>query len=127
MGKPNRRRVRMAQFKQQVAEQVLPADQLIPVDVEVDGEEKTVWVKIAIAVGGDDDFAEAIKETKTAEDLALVVLGGYDGATAEEQYETWRAAGYTADDLAQLFGVESRAAQERLGNFRYADGATSKS
>lgn len=120
MGKPNRRRVRMQQFKQQVAEHVLPEDQLIPVDVEVDGEDRTVWLKVGLALTADDDFGEQVKAAKDADELALVVLGGHPEHDAEEQLATWKAAGYTVDDLAMLFGTESRAAQERLGNFRYA-------
>ncbi|MGM7422789.1 hypothetical protein [Cellulosimicrobium sp. CpK407] len=120
MGKPNRRRVRMSQFKQQVAEHVLPEDQLVPVDVEVDGEDRTVWIKVGLALTGDDDFGEQVKAAKNADELALVVLGGHPEHDAEEQLATWKAAGYSTDDLAMLFGTESRAAQERLGNFRYA-------
>ncbi|MFJ2518651.1 hypothetical protein ACIOWF_06735 [Cellulosimicrobium cellulans] len=120
MGKPNRRRVRMAQFKQQVAEHVLPEDQLVPVDVEVGDDVRTVWIKVGLNLTADDDFTEQVKEAKDADALALVVLGGHPEHDAEEQLATWKAAGYTVDDLAMLFGTESRAAQERLGNFRYA-------
>lgn len=120
MGKPNRRRVRMTQFKQQVAEHVLPEDQLIPVDVEIGDDVQTVWIKVGLALTADDDFAERVKAAKTTEELALVILGGHPEHDADEQLATWKAAGYTVDDLAMLFGTESRAAQERLGNFRYA-------
>lgn len=117
MSKPNKRRVRMDKFLEQVNEQVLPADALVPIDVAKD---VAVWIKIPLVPTEDDDYMERVQAATGDEELALIVLGEHPDHTAEEQWETWQAAGYTAKDLALVFGTESAAARERLGNFRYA-------
>lgn len=117
MSKPNKRRVRMDQFLAQVTEQVLPTDALIPIDVAHD---ETVWIKVPLSAVEGDEYMDAVRAAKGDEELALVVLGEHPDHTAEEQWETWQAAGYTAEQLAMVFATETSAARERLGNFRYA-------
>ena len=116
MSKPNQRRVRMQQFQHQIAEQVLPENNLIPVDLDDD---TTVYLKIPVVLPEGDDFLEELQAAKTEEQVALVVLAGYDGATAQEQWDTWRAAGYSGTDLMKVFATERAAAEDRLKAFRY--------
>lgn len=110
MSKPNKRRVRMSQFQEQVAEAVLPPDGTVEVEI---ADDVTVKVRIPLHINDEnDEYVKALKETKTSEDIALVALG-------EEQFEQWKEAGYTADDFATLFTAEGQAAKERLRDFRY--------
>lgn len=115
MPKPNKRRVKMEQFKAQIAEQVLPDDNLIPVELP-DGSE--IMVKIPVALGEDDSFMDDFQAASTEEELALVILSG-GVRPAGEQWEAWKAAGYTGADLLKLWRVETDAANERLAAFRY--------
>lgn len=109
MSKPNRRRVRMSQFSAQVAEAVLPPDGVVEVELD---EQTTVSIRLPLNMDADDEYVQAIRAAEGADDLARVVLG-------DEQLEVWKASGRTADEFAVLFGSESRAAQERLRDFRY--------
>lgn len=110
MTKPNKRRVRMSQFQEQIAEAVLPPDGTVPIELD---DERTVTIRIPLHAGnGDDEYVNALKGAKTSEDLALIVLG-------EEQWQTWQEAGYSADDLSAVFTAEGQAAKDRLRDFRY--------
>lgn len=116
MSKPNQRRVRMEQFKQQITEQVLPEDGMVPIDLD---DTTTVYIKVPVALAEGDDFLERMQAASSEEDVAIVILSGYDGATAEQQWETWQAAGYTGSDLIKLFTAERAAAEDRFRAFRY--------
>lgn len=116
MTSPNRRRVRMQQFKEQVGEAVLPEGNLIEVDLPT-GE--TVHVKIPIPFTSDDDFITRLQAAEGARESCLVVLGEHPEHDAEEQWAKWEAAGYTEEDLAMLLKAETAAANERLEAFRY--------
>ena len=110
MSKPNKRRVRMIQFQEQIAEAVLPPDGTVVIELDDD---RSVSIRIPLHAGNEDDeYVNALKAAKTSEDLAHVVLG-------EEQWQTWQEAGYTADDLSAVFTAEGQAAKERLRDFRY--------
>ena len=115
MSKPNKRRVKMDQFRAQLAEQVLPDDNWIPVELS-DGSEVTVKIPVALSEG--DPFMDDFKDATTEEELALVILSG-GVRPAGEQWEAWKAAGYTGADLLKLWRSETDAANERLGAFRY--------
>lgn len=115
MSKPNRRRVRMDQFKRQMAEQVLPDDSLVQVELD---EVRSVQIKIPVMLDEDDDFPARIEAAESLEEMALVLLSG--GSTpAEEQWETWKAAGYDAVDLMKVYATERAGAEERMRQFRY--------
>ncbi|ANC31429.1 hypothetical protein [Isoptericola dokdonensis] len=121
MSKPNnkRRRINMAQFKDQVSEQVVGEGSLIPVDLP-NGE--TVWIKIAVNLEEDDDYADRLREAgenNDSEAMARVVLSGHPDHDADEQLLKWVDAGYTIGDLGQLVGAETNAARDRLAAFRY--------
>lgn len=119
MSKPNKRRVRMDQFKSQIADAVLADDRLVEIAVS---DSESVWIKIPLMLADDDDFPQRLREAEDGAALALVILSGHPDVSAEEQWATWTAAGYDEIDLATLFGTENQAAQERLKNFRYAAG-----
>ena len=116
MGEPARRVIRMDEFKRQIAEAVLTDDHLVEVEAAPG---KSVWIKIPLNLDDDDDYPQRLRAAKGGEDLALVILSGHPDRTAQQQWEEWTSAGLTAGDLAVVFGTESQAAQERLGNFRY--------
>lgn len=115
MSKPNKRRVRMDQFKAQITEQVLPEDRLVPVDL---GPDTVVTIKLPIMLDEDDPYIEQMQAATTAEEIALVILSGSD-VPAEEQWQTWQFAGYDGTDLMELFSAERAAAEDRLKAFRY--------
>jgi len=115
MSKPNKRRIRMDQFKAQITEQVLPDDALIPVELS---EDVTVYIKIPILLDEEDDFLERLQACTTQKDVALVILSGGD-ADPEEQWKQWQLAGYDGVDLVKLFNSERAAAEDRLKAFRY--------
>lgn len=117
MGK--RRAVRMDRFKNQLAENVLGPDGLIELEV-ADGEK--VSIRLPLLLNEGDDYAERIEAASQngGEAIALVLLGGHPDRSAEEQWDTWTGAGYTADDLAIAYHVEMADARERLGKFRYS-------
>ena len=116
MAKQPRRVVRMDQFKEQIAEAVLPPNHLLEVEAAPG---KSVWIKIPLNLDEDDDYPARIQAAANGKDLALVLLSGHPDLTAQEQWDTWTSAGFNENDLAVVFGTENRAAQERLGNFRY--------
>lgn len=115
MGK-TRRVVRMDEFRKQIDEAVIGADHLVEVEAAPG---KSVWIKIPLNLAEDDDYPARLQAASTGKDLALVILSGRPGVTAQEQWETWSDAGWDENDLAVVFGTENKAAQERLGNFRY--------
>jgi len=116
MTSPNRRRVRMEQFKEQVTETVLPEGNLIEVELP-DG--TSVFVKIPIPFTADDEFIKRLQDAEGSRESCLIVLGEHPEHDAEEQWAKWEAAGYTEEDLAMLLKAETAAANERLEAFRY--------
>lgn len=115
MSKPNKRRVRMDQFKAQLAEQVLPENRLVEVDL---GNGSVVHMKLPIMLDEGDDFMERLAAAPDGEAVALVVLSG-SLVPAEEQWAAWQAAGYDSTDLSEVFQAETSAARERWDAFRY--------
>ena len=112
MSKPNGRRVRMAEFKAQVAEAVLPPDGMVDVEIG-EGVDQVVRFRVPIKFDGtSDDYVDQIRACETSEQMAEVVLG-------DEQLAAWTAAGFTAEDFALLLAEETNAAQERMRDFRY--------
>ncbi len=116
MSKPNRRKVRMEQFRQQWSEQVLPADRLREVELDDD---TSVFVKIPVLLKEDDPFPQQMQEASTEEEVCLVVLSGHPERSAQEQWEMWQAAGYDAADLMALFQSLRAEADEAAQRFRY--------
>ena len=47
------------------------------------------------------------------------MLAHYPGVSAEEQWETWRAAGHDAKLLINIVGNLRQEAEEKAKNFRY--------
>lgn len=115
MSQPNKRRVRMDQFKAQIADRVLPDDYLVPVDLPDD---KTVYIKIPVALPEGDDFLDRLSAANNEEEVCLTILSGAT-IPAEDQWETWKTAGYTGTDLIKVFTAERLAAEDRLKAFRY--------
>lgn len=109
MGKPNGRRVRLEQFRQQLEEAVLPPDGVVKVDLPGGGQ---VQFRVPLNAEPGDEYVAAIQATQDEDDLLTVVLG-QDGA------DRWLSSGATASEFAVLFAVESRGASERLRDFRY--------
>lgn len=116
MATSKRRVVRMDEFSKQLEENVIGPDHLVEVEAAPG---KSVWIKIPINLEDDDDYTDRLSAADAAAEMALVVLSGHPSLTAEQQWETWTSAGLTANDLVVVFGAETTAARERLGNFRY--------
>lgn len=128
MGKPNRRRVRMQQFKSQVSEHMLGEDGLIPVDLNDD---VTLYLKVALyPIDTDgDDYVERMKAAADIRGMALVALSyspeipeehvDERHAFAEQQWRQFLEAGYTEKDFITLLNTETADARERLGKFKY--------
>lgn len=119
MSKPNKRRIKMADFKAQVAEQVISPNGLIEVDLDDHG---SIFLRVPLLPTDtdEDDFVQRMSSAVGTRDLALVALGEYDGTDAGEQWDKWEAAGYGEADFMILLRTETEAARERLGKFRYA-------
>lgn len=120
MGK--QRTVRLDKFRKQIAENVIGEDNLVRIEFG-GGPEDYVTIKLPIMLPEDDDFMDRIAAASNSDDrdldFSLVVLSGHPTRTAEEQVDIWLEAGNTYSELANVYAVEARAAQERLGNFRY--------
>lgn len=113
------RTVRMDQFTQKIAEEVLPKDNIVRLELSKDD---FVTIKLPIFLEEDDPYQEQMKNAQggTSEDIALVILGyDPDGRSAEEQLALWKAHDYSLGDLARVFAKEVEAAQDRLGKFRF--------
>lgn len=121
MSKPNKRRVRMDQFKSQVVENL--GDNFA--DVELGGEHGSVRLRLGVAATSgptQEAFEEALNEHRESGDtdaMCLEILSHNNDATGEEQWERWKEAGYDSDDLAMVFFAETAAYRDRLGKFRY--------
>lgn len=111
MSKPNKRRVRLSEFRAQLAEAVLPADGMVTVELDDEGE-NTISFQVPLNLDAEDEYAAAIQASDGPDDLMRVVLG-------DEQGAAWLAAGGTSTDFAVLFGEESQSAAERMRDFRY--------
>lgn len=113
-----RRRVRMDRFKAQLAEAVIGEDSLLEVEV---GEDEAVVMRLPVLLPEGDDYQERVANAAgdSGRAAALLILGYHPTRSAEEQLDVWESAGYTTDDLAAVFGAETNAARERLGNFRF--------
>lgn len=111
MSKPNGRRVRISQYRQQVAEAVLPPDGTVAVELDDEGQD-VITFRVPLNLDEDDEYLAAIRATKTPKDISVLVLG-------EEQRARYLAAGGTDDEFATLFAQETSAAKERMRDFRY--------
>lgn len=109
MSKPNKRRVKLTEFRAQLAEAVLPPDGVVTVDLDDD---TSISFRIPLQLDDDDPYLAAIKAASGADEMLHVLL-------SEEDAAIWTNAGNTADELMVLFGAESQGAQERMRDFRY--------
>ncbi|MGC0270811.1 hypothetical protein ACPROK_14720 [Glutamicibacter soli] len=118
MAEPTRRVVRMDRFKKQLAENV-GTDELLPIEI---GKDERVYIRLGFQVEDTPDFQDFMKRLQTAspgDESAMVILGEHPELSGEEQLEKWKAAGYTTDDLALVFGAETQEYKDSLGKFRY--------
>lgn len=117
---PTDRKVRMDEFKKQVAEKVLPPDGTVAVEI---GKDTTVHLFLPLFLTGQDmeDFQIKTREATAGLERAKMIFSADRGKTPEKQWEEWVKAGYNDEDLALLFGAELQAARERLGEFRYSN------
>jgi hypothetical protein len=120
MSKPNRSRVRLSQFNAQVEERIGPKDGLTELVLEVDGQEVVLLVRLGSPIAEDhEDFEAKVKELDGEEGLARLILSYDPNRDADEALDLLKRSGGTVHELAMFFGAESRAVQERLGNFRF--------
>ena len=115
--KDRRRRVRVDQFKKQLAEEVIGEDSLVELEIG-----RGEFVTIYVPLDGDDtkDVGRKLREAGDDKEAgALVVLAGNPDVSAEDQLAKWLDSGNSLDDLIKIYMVEMRAAAERLGEFRY--------
>ncbi|MDI3331407.1 MAG: hypothetical protein QJR09_11870 [Micrococcus sp.] len=116
---PADRKVKMSEFKAQVAEKVLPPDGTVKVEIAQD---TVVYLYLPLFLSGQEltDFQQQVQHAADGEERARLVFSAEHGKSPEEQWEDWQLAGYDSEDLALLFSAEYRAAGERLGEFRYS-------
>ncbi|WP_263170687.1 hypothetical protein [Streptomyces sp. SCSIO ZS0520] len=89
MSKPNRRRYRMAEVRQQFADAVGGED----IEVELSNGEVLTFPHPLFA---DDEWSTTVDEAESNRDKAHAILG-------DEQYEKFVAAGHQDADVALLF------------------------
>lgn len=114
MSKKHTRKVRLSQFRDQVAEAVLPPDGHIEVEV-ADGVTLSIRIPISINDSDDDElgsYLASIRAAETDHELAKILL-------SEQDLEIWHEHGGTDTELAAIFASETQGARERLGKFRY--------
>lgn len=117
MSSSKRRRIRVDQFKKQLAENVIGADGLIELEI---GQGHFVTIYIPLGSEEREALAEALKSAGDDHRAgALVVLDHNPARSADEQLEAWESAGLTVEDLMRIYQVETQDALERLGKFRY--------
>lgn len=106
------RPIRFDQFKKQLAEIGIENLQEIELSKDV-----SIFIRLGnnIDVEDGDEFADRLDRCETSEDTAMVVLDYYDGASADEQWELYKAHGGTADQLAILFASATADQAQRLG------------
>jgi|GEM_PF-3951809 len=114
---PKIRSVRFDQFKKQLAE--VDVDSLQRVELSA---EAAVYIRLGLNLGGDDgefrDFMGGIEAADDAEQIAMLVLGYYPDASADEQWATFEAAGGEAHELVALWGASTAARRDELGKLR---------
>ena len=118
MTKVRHRKINAIAFAAQLTEHVIAPDSLAEVFVDR-AETASVWVKVPFNLDEDDDYRRKIAAGNSSEDVALEMLAHYPGASAEEQWETWRAAGHDAKLLINFVANMRLAAEEKAKNFRY--------
>jgi hypothetical protein len=115
MSKSAQRRVRMDQFMGQVNEAMGLDDDYLPVELKIDDQIETAYLHLPVL---DEDRMTVLynefRDALTSRDKALVVLGGRDEISAEEQVALFEAAGWQPKDITTLWVVQARLAQERL-------------
>ncbi|MBM6622672.1 hypothetical protein JTF08_13735 [Micrococcaceae bacterium RIT802] len=112
---PIRRPIRFDQFNKQLDD--VGVGNLQEVQLSKD---ESIWIRLGNSIDQDDaeEFQARMRNAADSEEVALVVLDYYDGATAEEQWELFKSKGGTADRLAALFASATAQQQEDLGKLR---------
>ena len=112
------RKVNAVAFAAQMAEVVIADDSLVEVPVDR-AETASVWIKVPFNLDDGDEYAKRLAATSGADEMAMECLAHHSTLTAEEQWETWTAAGHDAKLLVNILGTQTQEAQERAKNFRY--------
>ena len=115
-----KRKINAVAFAKQMSEQVIGDDSLVEIQVNAAGTE-SVWAKVPFNLDEGDDYLAKLSACSTGEEMALLMLGFYPGASAEEQWATWTAAGNDAKLLTNIIGAARSEAEERAKNFRYRE------
>ena len=118
MARVKHRKINAVAFAAQLTEHVIAPDSLAEVFVDR-AETTSVWVKVPFNLDEGDDYMRKIASGNTSEEIALEMLAHHPGASAEEQWETWTAAGHDAKLLINLVGNLRQEAEEKARNFRY--------
>ena len=118
MTKVRHRKINAIAFAAQLTEHVIAPDSLAEVFVDR-AETASVWVKVPFNLDEGDDYLRKIAARNSGEDVALEMLAHYPGVSAEDQWETWQAAGHDAKLLINIVGNLRQEAEEKAKNFRY--------
>ena len=113
-----KRKINAVAFDKQMAEQVIADDSLLEIQANAAGTE-SVWAKVPFNLDEGDDYLARLSACSTGEEMALLMLSFYPGASADEQWEKWTAAGLDAKLLTNIVGAARSEAEERAKNFRY--------
>lgn len=117
------RKINAAAFKRQLAEYVVGPDSIEEVELNA---ERTIRMRLSVNLDPDEypdhkRFIDKLEIATSEEDTRGVALAFLDvpGQDAEEALSAANEAGITTGDLMNMWQVETGAARERLGNFRY--------
>ena len=116
------KKINVAAFERQLAENVIGDDSLKELEVNAD---QSVWIKVPISLDDatDSPFEEMRSKIQACGDdqdaAALVVLGGHPTVSSQEQLDIWKATGRSAGLLMQMWAIVTRETLQNLQDFRY--------
>lgn len=110
------RKINAEAFAKQMAEQIIAPDSLVEIQAN---QQDSVWAKIPFNLDEGDDYLTRLSACGSGEEFARLALSFHPTRSADEQWETWIAAGRDAKLLVNIVGMMRQEAEERAKNFRY--------
>jgi len=116
------RKINIAEFEKQIAENVIGDDSVV--ELAVNHEDSiSIRVPINIKDGTESPYEEMVEQIKMAGSdwraAALAVIAERPGMSREDQLELWESTGRTPGFLLQVWKQQTGEAAERFENFRY--------
>ncbi|XBH21613.1 hypothetical protein V5R04_15615 [Jonesiaceae bacterium BS-20] len=109
-------RIRVDQFEQQIAEEVLNPDSLYTFELS---KEDSVTVYVPIDLLEQKEIGEKLEEVGDDLDAgALVIFANNPEVSAEEQLALWKKHGKSLSLLIRMYAMVNRDVNERLGELK---------